>query len=119
MYSTFCNNCNLQVATAVRFLENPKVAKSSEQVKRAFLSKKGLTKAEIDESFVQARPSQPQISPTVTGPNPIQSQMMVPYYGRWQLVRDIGNLSVLIIGAAYGINYLWQVRPHQFALILK
>merc|ERR1712106_1282618 len=42
------------VKTAVKFLENSRVQSSTEEMKREFLVKKGLTEAEIDMAFSTA-----------------------------------------------------------------
>ena len=48
-----------QVETAVRFLANPRVATTTEELKRSFLSKKGLTQEEIGLAMARAAGSRP------------------------------------------------------------
>lgn len=52
------------IETAVKFLKNPKVAKTAEYAKREFLRKKGLTESEINSAieaanaYIKANPNQ-------------------------------------------------------------
>ena len=59
-----------QVATAVRFLRNPKVATAPLATKRAFLTQKGLSDAQIDEALRQVGASEADASPPTT-PTPL------------------------------------------------
>ncbi len=47
---------------AVRFLENPRVSPSSDDVKRKFLAKKGLTAGETEAAFKRARAPGAQVN---------------------------------------------------------
>jgi hypothetical protein len=64
----------LQVDTAVRFLANPRVAAAPEELRRTFLSKKGLTEEEIGLALARSavtRPGPPaQPGPVVAQPGP-------------------------------------------------
>ena len=51
-----------EVDTAVKFLKNPKVARTAEYAKREFLVKKGMTEAEIQKALEQASSEVHQIS---------------------------------------------------------
>jgi len=59
-----------QVATAVRFLRNPKVATAPLATKRAFLTQKGLSDAQIDEALRQVGASEADAPPTTPTPLP-------------------------------------------------
>ncbi len=55
-----------QVATAVRFLRNPKVSAMPLATKRTFLTQKGLSDAQIDEALRQVGASEADESPPTT-----------------------------------------------------
>jgi len=61
------------VTTAVEFLQEPKVAKSQDNKKRAFLKSKGMTEQEIDEAFSRAG-----MPPMALDPAPPVSQPPYP-----------------------------------------
>lgn len=96
------------VDTAVKFLENPKVAHSSEEIKRKFLTKKGLTESEIDLAFQKARPPPPPVQASFPIHEYPPQMALVPQYTGWQRFRDIANMIFLLVGAGYGLKYLWQ-----------
>jgi len=96
------------VITAVKFLENSKVQSSTEKMKRDFLTKKGLTEAEIDNAF--SRVSQVVPSQQV---KPIQyvastQQQIIPQSSFGTKLRDLLNILLLIGGASYAARYLWK-----------
>jgi len=57
-----------QVATAVRFLRNPKVSAAPLATKRTFLTQKGLSDAQIDEALRQVGASEADATPTPLPP---------------------------------------------------
>lgn len=65
------------VATAVKFLANPKVLATPESQRRAFLVKKGLTEAEISAALEQAGAS-PELPATAEPPLPVPVQAAPP-----------------------------------------
>ena len=93
-----------QVTTAVRFLENDRVRSSTEEMKRKFLEKKGLTEAEITEAF--GRVSEARPPPAL---HPATQATLVTRPSAASRVRDLLNLLLLIGGASYGLRYLWKV----------
>jgi len=102
------------VSTAVRFLQNEKVAGSSEGVKRNFLAKKGLSEDEIKEAFSQVGAT---VIPTTPAP-PISPEQLVQQHLLQQQpsfssrIRDLLNVLLLIGGFSYGVRYLWKKYVH-------
>eukprot|EP00095_Tigriopus_kingsejongensis_P009695 maker-scaffold84_size396325-snap-gene-2.35 protein:Tk09695 transcript:maker-scaffold84_size396325-snap-gene-2.35-mRNA-1 annotation:"peroxisomal membrane protein pex14-like" len=99
-----------KVTTAIRFLENPKVAPSSNEVKEKFLQKKGLSAEEIRLAFQRAKP--PTVIPMASGVAPQTVMIPVPQqiqpHSGWEKFRNFANFIVLIVGAGYGLKYLWE-----------
>merc|ERR1712236_11119 len=97
------------VRTAVKFLENNKVQSSTEQMKREFLTKKGLTEAEIELAFSKVRQVVPMKQVQVQH-QPIQSQLplVVSDTALSTKLRDILNILLLIGGVSYSARYLWK-----------
>ena len=96
-----------QVTTAVTFLENDRVRSSTEEMKRKFLEKKGLTEAEIAEAFGRVSVARP---PPALHPATLANQAtLVSRPSMASRVRDLLNLLLLIGGASYGLRYLWKV----------
>merc|ERR1711892_1354947 len=101
------------VKTAVKFLENSRVQSSTEEMKREFLVKKGLTEAEIDMAFSTAS----QVTPFKQVEQKMQVQQQ-PLQSRLSMVtqeatfstklRDLLNILLLIGGASYSLRYLWK-----------
>lgn len=99
------------VNTAAKFLSSPNVQKSPNDMKTAFLKKKGLSDAEIElafkkcESILQTRAVDVLQYPAFQHlPPPVhwsQSQ-------KWLTFRDFVNSIVLIAGFAYGIYWLYK-----------
>jgi len=97
------------VKTAVKFLENSRVQSSTEEMKREFLVKKGLTEAEIDMAFSTAS----QVTPfkqVQVQQQPLQSRLpMVTQETTFSTkLRDLLNILLLIGGASYSLRYLWK-----------
>lgn len=99
------------VKTAVKFLENSRVQSSTEQMKREFLVKKGLTEAEIEMAFSKASQVMPfqQVQQKMEQ-QPLQSQLplMIPQNAFSSKLRDLLNILLLIGGASYSIRYIWK-----------
>merc|ERR1711970_1352178 len=101
------------VRTAVKFLENNKVQSSTEKMKREFLTKKGLTEAEIEIAFSKVRQVVPmkQVQEKMQVQHqPIQSQLPLvgPDTTLSTKLRDILNILLLIGGVSYSARYLWK-----------
>ncbi|KAL5013829.1 hypothetical protein ScPMuIL_008099 [Solemya velum] len=102
------------IATAVKFLQNPKVQSSPLPQKKLFLEKKGLTKEEIDAAIQRSgiiqtvhAPShlrQPQVQPQL---HPIV-QTAVPVDSSWAKARDILHTAVLVTGLSYAAYKLFH-----------
>lgn len=111
------------IATAVNFLENPRVQGSPLSHKRAFLLKKGLTAEEIDTAIERSRVinsganHQHLVPPLVSAPPlppPPPPQLLQPEYSFWSQVSHFSS-SVVIIGVAcYGAYYVYKryVEPY-------
>lgn len=104
------------IATAVNFLENPRVQGSPLSHKRAFLLKKGLTAEEIDTAIERSRvvntsSSHPQLVPHPVSAPPLPPpppQLLQPEYSFWSQVSHFSS-SVVIIGVAcYGAYYVYK-----------
>merc|ERR1712236_85151 len=97
------------VRTAVKFLENNKVQSSTEQMKREFLTKKGLTEAEIELAFSKVRQVVPMKQVQVQHqPIPSQLPLVVSDTALSTKLRDILNILLLIGGVSYSARYLWK-----------
>jgi len=107
------------VSTAVRFLQNDKVAYSSEETKRNFLSKKGLTEDEIQTAFKQVgSPAVPPAPPVLYQQQLLQQQLLHQQSGFSSRLRDLLNILLLIGGVSYGVRYLWKkyVQPWLYGI---
>ncbi|KAK7487642.1 hypothetical protein BaRGS_00021061 [Batillaria attramentaria] len=88
------------VATAVKFLQNPKVKQSPMYQKEAFLEKKGLTKEEIQLAVQRAGlfkcrlHTQPPVSP-------------------WTRAREIATTTAIVAAVSYAVYNLFKtyIRP--------
>jgi len=108
------------VSTAVRFLQNDKVAHSPEETKRTFLAKKGLTEDEIKTAFKQVGSyvvQAPQQAP-VLQQQLLQHQLLQQQSSFSSRLRDILNVLLLIGGFSYGVRYLWKkyVKPWMYGI---
>merc|ERR1711992_223344 len=102
------------VSTAVRFLQNEKVAGSSEGVKRDFPAKKGLSEDEIKAAFSQVGAT---VIPTTPAPSISPEQLVQQHLLQQQpsfssRIRDLLNVLLLIGGFSYGVRYLWKKYVH-------
>ena len=102
--------------TAVKFLENSRVQSSTDKMKRDFLTKKGLTNAEIELAFSKVSQTNPfqQIKEKMESPQSLVKQhqmpLVMPQSSFSNKLRDLLNILLLIGGASYGMRYLWKVR---------
>nr|CAG4644378.1 EOG090X0FQ8 [Lepidurus arcticus] len=107
------------ISVAVKFLENPRVQGRARDEKEAFLRKKGLNDNEITEAFKLVATTPADTQKSVKKYSSVQySRIGLPKTprSRWVLVRDIGNTVLLLVGAAYGIHYVYQnyIAPFLF-----
>ncbi|KAF9154120.1 peroxisomal membrane protein pex14 [Linnemannia schmuckeri] len=108
------------LASAVKFLQDPKVQASSLGKKVAFLESKGLTSEEIEEAMQRANGTAPAAAPSAVStalvPGQPQQQMM-PYPGQQVMMappplppkydwKDMFIAAVVAGGFSYG---MWQV----------
>jgi len=97
------------VNTAVKFLENSRVQSSTQQMKKEFLIKKGLTESEIGVAFRRVT----NVVPRHQGQQqPLQSQVPMMKINSQNTfstkLRDLLNILLLIGGASYSLRYLWK-----------
>ncbi|XP_013786471.2 peroxisomal membrane protein PEX14-like, partial [Limulus polyphemus] len=111
-----------QIATAVHFLQNPKVKASPLSQKRAFLIKKGLTNEEIDFAIDRAgtdgnnaynRQGEDTLSLQPKTVMPLQQGNFEPHLSAWQKWQTFYSGAVLIGITCYGVYYIYKkyVRP--------
>uniref|UniRef100_A0A8D0CEH1 Peroxisomal membrane protein PEX14 n=1 Tax=Salvator merianae TaxID=96440 RepID=A0A8D0CEH1_SALMN len=98
------------IATAVKFLQNPRVRQSPLANRRLFLKKKGLTDEEIDVALEQSGSGKEDLqSPSLsTQLVPTQPPHLAPYSppsSRW---RDYGALAIIMAGLAFGFHQLYK-----------
>uniref|UniRef100_A0A8C5PN32 Peroxisomal membrane protein PEX14 n=1 Tax=Leptobrachium leishanense TaxID=445787 RepID=A0A8C5PN32_9ANUR len=101
------------VATAVKFLQNPRVRQSPVSTRKDFLKRKGLTDEEVELALQQsgtAHDDPPPMEPAVGVPRPgLPPQLAVQPYNpprsRW---RDYGALAVILAGIAFGFHQLYK-----------
>ncbi|KAF9920295.1 peroxisomal membrane protein pex14 [Linnemannia zychae] len=105
------------LASAVKFLQDPKVQASSLGKKVAFLESKGLTSEEIEEAMQRANGTTPAAVSTAVVPAQHPQQQMMPYPGQQVMMappplppkydwKDMFIAAVVAGGFSYG---LWQV----------
>ncbi|KAF5906739.1 peroxisomal membrane protein PEX14 isoform X2, partial [Clarias magur] len=98
------------IATAVKFLQNPKVRQSPLATRKAFLKKKGLTDGEVElalqrsgaEEALALSPSGP---PHIIHSSPLAPAPYNPPGYRW---RDYGALAIIMAGMAFGFHHLYR-----------
>lgn len=110
----------MKITTAVNFLRNPKVARSSLLQKRNFLASKGLTEEEIQEAFERAgiftkissleeAMDETKINiPTATATAPVHKYTRA--LTTFEKVKDVLSSVALISGLAYGIYMFYKVK---------
>jgi len=114
------------ISTAVKFLQNPNVQKSSLANRQAFLKKKGLTDEEVQMACERAcavgspgnnEQLQAMIQHTA-GPLTPPPTFTLPPPSRWSQFRDIINTIAVIGGITYGLYLLYKkyVEPVLFGI---
>ncbi|XP_034976381.1 peroxisomal membrane protein PEX14 isoform X2 [Zootoca vivipara] len=98
------------IATAVKFLQNPRVRQSPLATRRSFLKKKGLTDEEIDLAFQQSGTAkeEPQPHSLSTQLVPIQPTHLAPHSPPGSRWRDYGALAIIMAGIAFGFHQLYK-----------
>lgn len=100
------------IVTAVNFLNNPKVARSTLIQKRNFLASKGLSDGEIQKAFERVgifekmpdNDSDTRIN--IAQPQTAYRHQMTPF----EKIKDIISSAALISGIAYGIYMFYKVN---------
>ncbi|KAF3696763.1 Peroxisomal membrane protein PEX14 [Channa argus] len=99
------------IATAVKFLQNPKVRQSPLATRKAFLKKKGLTDEEVELAIQRSGSTEDVLSlgPVVPSHHFHTSQLApgahIPAGYRW---RDYGALTIIIVGIVFGFHQLYK-----------
>lgn len=121
------------IATAVKFLQNPKVTKSPLSQKKAFLERKGLTKDEVDAAIarsgiVQAdtpgpalevqQPAPGTMVPYQSAGPPLPARLEASPYSKWSKMRDVLAVVTMVTGVSYAAYRLYQefLRPLLFGI---
>jgi len=95
------------IVTAVNFLNNPKVARSTLIQKRNFLASKGLTEEEIQEALERVgifdKMSDNKDETRINIAQPYKHQMTT-----FEKIKDIISSAALISGLAYGIYMFYK-----------
>jgi peroxin-14 len=120
------------IATAVKFLQNPKVMTSPLYQKKAFLEKKGLTQNEINIAIQRSGVKEvvsdevPHRESQISGLQPgligLNSQgtpgcyVPIPPKSGWARARDVTVTTVVVASVSYAVYQLFQtyVRPIVF-----
>ncbi|KAM3922191.1 peroxisomal membrane protein PEX14 [Leptodactylus fuscus] len=100
------------IATAVKFLQNPRVRQSPVSTRKDFLKRKGLSDEEIELALQQSGTGHddppPLGPPGLPHPGPPHHLAVQPYQpppSRW---RDYGALAVILAGIAFGFHQLYK-----------
>ncbi|KAJ9577803.1 hypothetical protein L9F63_005622, partial [Diploptera punctata] len=114
------------ISTAVKFLQNPNVQKSSLAHRQAFLRKKGLTEEEVQIASERAGAFQNdgqlqtmlqnQVAPSANKPPYL---LQPPTF--WSRTRDILNTVAIIGGITYGLYLFYKkyIEPFFFGIERK
>nr|SVE77925.1 EOG090X0FQ8 [Daphnia lumholtzi]SVE78555.1 EOG090X0FQ8 [Daphnia lumholtzi] len=97
------------ISTAVKFLQNPRVASRPKTEKESFLQRKGLNPAEIIAAFEAAGTSEKKLHEYSHALAPVSTS-------KWGCFKEITNVMVLIAGATYSLHYLYRrfIEPFLF-----
>ncbi|TSR39597.1 Peroxisomal membrane protein PEX14 [Bagarius yarrelli] len=99
------------IATAVKFLQNPKVRQSPLATRKAFLKKKGLTDEEVELAIQRSGSLEEAVALSPSGPPhvmhgpPLAPAAYSPPGYRW---RDYGALAIIMAGMAFGFHHLYR-----------
>ncbi|KAI4883674.1 hypothetical protein NFI96_017221, partial [Prochilodus magdalenae] len=99
------------IATAVKFLQNPKVHQSPLTTRKAFLKKKGLTDEEVELAIQRSGSTEETLARAPVGPpHMIQGPPLapVPYSPPGYRWRDYGALAIIMAGMAFGFHHLYR-----------
>lgn len=111
------------ISTAVKFLQNPRVATRPKSEKESFLQRKGLNHAEIAAAFEAAGTSEEKdgtrghYSSVKVAQLHEYSHALAPVAtSKWGFFKEIMNAMILIAGAAYSLHYLYRrfIEPFLF-----
>nr|SVE80442.1 EOG090X0FQ8 [Daphnia magna]SVE81023.1 EOG090X0FQ8 [Daphnia magna]SVE82785.1 EOG090X0FQ8 [Daphnia magna] len=118
------------ISTAVKFLQNPRVATRPKSEKESFLQRKGLNHAEIAAAFEAAGTkfkfhaclkqkdgTRGHYSSVKVAQLHEYSHALAPVAtSKWGFFKEIMNAMILIAGAAYSLHYLYRrfIEPFLF-----
>ncbi|XP_053307981.1 peroxisomal membrane protein PEX14 [Spea bombifrons] len=101
------------IATAVKFLQNPRVRQSPVSTRKDFLKRKGLTDEEIDLALQQSGTAHGDAQTLAAGmgvPLAVPSHQLVvqPYSPPGSRWRGYGALAIILAGIAFGFHQLYK-----------
>lgn len=100
------------IATAIKFLQNPKVLDSSLDKKKNFLTGKGLTSEEIEIAI--SRAGIVNVISATTGSSGINGVVGVPptqtvkEISTWDRLKEYSMITILLGGVVYGCYYVFK-----------
>uniref|UniRef100_A0A3P9M8K4 Peroxisomal membrane protein PEX14 n=1 Tax=Oryzias latipes TaxID=8090 RepID=A0A3P9M8K4_ORYLA len=100
-----------QVATAVKFLQNPKVRQSPLLTRKSFLKNKGLTDEEIELAIQRSGSTEEVLPQNPVGlPHPPYTTLLAPAppSPAGYRCRDYGALTIIMAGMAFGFHQLYK-----------
>lgn len=100
------------IATAVKFLQNPRVRQSPVATRKDFLKRKGLSDEEIELALQQSGTAHddppPLGAPGLPHPGPPHQLAVQPYSPPGSRWREYGALAVILAGIAFGFHQLYK-----------
>ncbi|KAM9298847.1 peroxisomal membrane protein PEX14 [Gastrophryne carolinensis] len=100
------------IATAVKFLQNPRVRQSPVGTRKDFLKRKGLTDEEIELALQKSGTAHddppPLGSPGLPQPGSSHQLAVQPYSPPGSRWREYGALAVILAGIAFGFHHLYK-----------
>nr|SVE74502.1 EOG090X0FQ8 [Daphnia barbata] len=111
------------ISTAIKFLQNPRVATRPRLEKESFLERKGLNKAEIAAAFEASGTSDDKVGPRghysslkVAELHEYSHALAPVAKSKWDKLKEILNTTILVAGAAYSLYYLYRrfIEPFLF-----
>ncbi|XP_075459628.1 peroxisomal membrane protein PEX14 [Ascaphus truei] len=102
----------VQITTAVKFLQNPKVRQSPVSTRKEFLKRKGLSDEEIELALQQSGTAHddppPQGATGMSHPGPLPQLALQPYSPPGSRWREYGALAIILAGIAFGFHQLYK-----------
>ncbi|XP_068190437.1 peroxisomal membrane protein PEX14 [Antennarius striatus] len=98
------------IATAVKFLQNPKVQESPLATRKAFLKKKGLTDEEVELAIQRSDSTEVLPLNPVGASHSLYTPQLIPasHSPAGYRLRDYGALTIIMVGIAFGFHQLYK-----------